>query len=612
MRGIIFLTVFLTPLFFLSDLFYPFIFPKSLFIQGVALILGTLFVAEKILDKGDAQRSVPKNVVFLSFAVFLFFFLISALQGVVPRLSLWGSMDHGIGFVFMLCLFVFSAVTSTVFKSREDWYELFSVSVLSGIIFSIGSLLAQTGTKFSKLLSLTKAGEFTLGNSSYSGIFLVFIFFISLGLVFSAPRKSQRVLGYVGLITVFFNPIITNLLIQAADTPFGLIGLAKTSAYSLFLGLGIFMLYIIYRKIPHASWRKIFIGFWIAAASLGLILAFLYRGQVAKIITDTAGPNRLIFWDIALKAFQERPVLGWGDDTYHLAYTKYFNPVIVSPGYSPEYFVDRAHNIYFDQLASGGIIGILSLIFLYGVLFYGLIKKAIKEDQDKIGFMYASLFAGFVAFLIQGLMIFQVVIGWFVIAILISFAANFCFTDKNIFKNSMEIRSKGVKNGVLASVIIAFLFLFNFLILKPAAISKDLAGYSVLPYPERLAAYDRLQSAYMGNITEIGNAFSPYNLKLRAALDKGLDENEVKLMKDEALKINALLENASREEEYLDMRLLMNSVGFYSILVITSEGAERQGYYDRGMFYVNKMFENSPGNPIAGMSKTVIDQALGR
>jgi hypothetical protein len=54
----------------------------------------------------------------------------------------------------------------------------------------------------------------------------------------------------------------------------------------------------------------------------------------------------------------------------------------------------------------------------------------------------------------------------------------------------------------------------------------------------------------------------------------------------------------------------MSSVGFYSILTGLSPVEERQMYYDQGMFFVNKMTEISDKNPIATLSKSVLDVAL--
>jgi len=608
MKYTILFTVFITPLFFITSFFYPFVFTKSLLLESATLVLAILFLIKSIWNKDGEEITVSRNLVFASFLIYLFFIIVSALHGLVPELSFWGSMDHGTGIVFIVSLFIFSIITSSVFNKIEDWYELFSVLVFSGIIFSIGSLMAQTGTKFTKLLSLTTSGEFTLGNSSYSGIFLVFVFFISLGLALSAPKKSQKILGYAGLIIAFFNPIVTGFIILTPGTP-PLLGLARSSAIALYVGLGIFVLYAIYRKISSVKWKKIFLGFWLAFAAIGIISIFVFQTQVKQEIAKTAGPNRIIFWDIAVKAFKERPILGWGDDTYHLIYTKYFNPVITSPGYSPEYWVDRSHNIYFDRLASGGIMGILSLFLLYGVLFYGLLKKAIKEDKDKVGFMYASLFVAFITFLLGGVMIFQVVIGWFLVALLISFTANFCFKNTKFFKGNLSIKSRGGREFALTALIVVFSFLFYFLIIGPASISRDLANFSIMPYQERMAVYDRLGDAYMGNTTEFGNAFYPYQAKILRILSGGIRIDNVEPLKSEMLKIGALLESASKKEKYLDLRVLVSSVGVNSILAVISDGAEKEQYHNAGMFYINKMIENSTENPIINASKEVLDSA---
>ncbi len=81
-------------------------------------------------------------------------------------------------------------------------------------------------------------------------------------------------------------------------------------------------------------------------------------------------------------------------------------------------------------------------------------------------------------------------------------------------------------------------------------------------------------------------------------------------MINEIKEINIVLENGLKRQNYMDMKLLMTSVGFHSILAGMVPMKERQSYYDKGMFYVNKMTEISDKNPVIILSKSVLDVAL--
>ena len=469
-RKIIFSTIFILPFFILQNTFYPMVFSKSLFFEGATLIIAIIWIIDRLYKK--EKNTIPKNIVFLVFGIYILLLLVSGFNSFVPSLSFWGSMDHGTGVVFMLSLFLFSIITSTIFKKIEDWYQLFTVFVTSGILFTLGSLLSQFGVKFSSILNLDSLSGFLVGNSSWVGIFMVFVFFISLGLVFSSKIKSQKIIGIVGMITSFFDPTLTGFIIQPLGAPFGFIGLARAGSYSLFIGIGLFVFYLFFRKIESTKWRKIFIGSFIILSIIGIISAStVLREPIKQFVFEKAGGNRLVFWDIAKEGFKEKPIIGWGTDSYQYVYAKYFDPIVLTEGYAPEYWVDRAHNIYFDELVSGGITSFVLLMLVYGIILFGLVRNAII-DRGKEGFFYMALFCAMVSFLIQGLMIFQINIGWFIISIFIAFVANFGFkdrstiqidTDESSKKNNKKIQNKNnnIKNFISGSTVIVFCILFK-------------------------------------------------------------------------------------------------------------------------------------------------------
>lgn len=614
-KRIVLISVFLLPFVILPLSFYGVVFSKSLFIEGVTLIVGVLWVIGKLF--GKIKEKIPKNIVFLIFGIYVLVLLISGFNGVLPVLSFWSSFDQGTGVVFILCLFVFSLIVSSVFKKIEDWYKLFAVFVCSGIIFTLGSFLSEIGVKFSKVLTLNTQNGFFIGNSSWAGIYLTFVFFISLGLIFSS-KKSQKIIGILGALTAFFNPTLTGLVTQFPGMEFGFIGLAKTASYSVFIGIGFFVLYLFFRKISSIKWRKIFIGSVISILLIGVIsISFIGLSSIRTLIAEKAGPNRLVFWDIAFQGFKEKPILGWGGDTYQFVYGKYFNPIILTDGYAREYWVDRSHSIYFDELVTGGILGFVSLISLYGVILFGFIRKAIKE-REKEGILYMALFSGMVSFLVQGFMLFQTITGWFIIAIILAFVANFCFKDKS--KIEAEINKNNKKNNkdeksfnVIMSflVVIIFSFLFNYLIIQPYRIDSGMGKFPAMLSTQRLEFLKKLDNAYVGNTVDLGNLFAPYHIKIREFIKKGgLKDDEKQLMINEIKNIVIVLENGLKRQSYKDMKSLMSSVGFYSILTGMSPVEERQTYYDQGMFYVNKMTEISDKNPVIILSKKVLGSAL--
>lgn len=595
------------------------VFSKSLFLEGATLVIGALWVIGKLFGKEQEKEKIPKNIVFLVFGIYVIFLLISGFYSLVPGLSFWGSLDHGTGVIFMLSLFLFSLIVSSVFKTIEDWYKLLTVFVVSGIFFNLGTFLSMVGVNFSKIYNLNALSGFLIGNSSWTGVYLGFVFFIGLGVALSSESKGQKVIGFLGLLTAFFNPSLTGFIIQAPGASFGYIGLAKTASYAMIVGGALFALYLIFRKINSTKLQKAFIGTFLGISVLGIILAStVFWGPIKQIVSEKAGPNRFVFWDISISAMKEKPILGWGGDSYQFVYAKYFNPIVLTPGYAPEYWVDRAHNIYFDELVSGGITGFLLLMLLYGILLFGLIKQALRL-RERDGLLYMALFCGVVVFLIQGLMLFQINIGWFIIALLLAFVANFSFQDRNININNLSNDKSNKKNrnrnnalgGSLAIIaVIIFGILFYYLIIKPYKVARGLAEFPTLNYEKRLNFYNELDNAYLGNTTDLGNVFLPYHIRLRQILKNGLKDEEKKLMINEIKEINRILDNGLKRQNYKELKVLMGVTGFYSVIIALTDGQERQDYYEQSLFYVEKMKLASPLSPTPKISKALLDISL--
>lgn len=615
-KRITLISVFLLPFIIFTRGFYGAVFAKSIFIEGVTLIIATLWLLGKLYKKENS--TIPKNGVFIAFIFYILILVISCMNAVVPSLSFWSSFDQGTGVVFMLCMFVFSVVISAVFKTIEDWQSVFTSLSISGIVYSLGCLLADLGMKFSSYLDLKTQSGFTIGNSSWVGVYLTFVLFISLGLLLSAKNKTTKIIAIFAVIATYFNPNLSGFIAQYPGMHFGPIGLAQTASYSVIACVFLFILYLIFRNISSVKIRKIFIGIFLSISIASVIIvSTVGLSSVRNLIAEKAGPNRLVFWHIATEGFKEKPMLGWGGDSYQYIYAKYFDPVIIVQGFGVEYWVDRAHNVYIDELATGGILGFVGLISLYGFILFGLIRKAVL-DFTKDGFIYMALFLGMVSFMIQGLMLFQTVIGWVMISIIAAFVANFCYKDiitqsieegnKNKKKKNNE--DKGFTNFMAVIIVIVFAVLFTYIVVKPYKINRGLSEFSIMSYTKRLQFLKDIDNSYIGNTVDLGNAFSPYHLKLRKIISNGLNENEQKLMIKEVEDINTVLEHSLTRQHYMDMKLLMTSVGFYSILAGVAPDTDRQKYYDLGIENVAKMKNISDKNPIYKFSKGILDTSL--
>jgi hypothetical protein len=133
--------------------------------------------------------------------------------------------------------------------------------------------------------------------------------------------------------------------------------------------------------------------------------------------SDSTAQTRFWVWGEAWKGFLERPILGWGPENFSPVFDKFFNPQFYVPGANSETWFDRAHSIFFDYLAETGILGLLSYLAIFVTFCWEFVKKihksAIHNSQEDHRFTLNALkngllFALPVAYLVQGIAIFDV------------------------------------------------------------------------------------------------------------------------------------------------------------------------------------------------------------
>jgi len=151
---------------------------------------------------------------------------------------------------------------------------------------------------------------------------------------------------------------------------------------------------------------------------LALILlgGLLYLGRDTKLVSAVpmvssltriswrggTAETRLIAWEIAVKAFKERPIFGWGPENFYYAFNLFYNPKSLEHGFYETWF-DRSHNIFFDYLSMGGLLGLLSYLGLFAMIFWQLLKnrQQLRTSELAVTLMF------FCAYLLQNFFVFD-------------------------------------------------------------------------------------------------------------------------------------------------------------------------------------------------------------
>ncbi|TSA45162.1 O-antigen ligase domain-containing protein [bacterium] len=406
---------------------FPFIvgkyswFRTSVDLALVFFLLGLLFQ--------DRESSVIRRLseifrrpLVIAVTVFAAVFLLACFFGVDPAYSIWSGFERGEGGFQILHLWMFFMLAISLFNEDRDWRRLFGWVVISGVLSGAYGLLAGWGVKgFIGPLFSDSGFRFygSIGNPAYSAAFAIFLMFYVVYLLYTNYRNRLKSIGAVplylagiGFLAMFF----------AAATRGAFIGLV--------VAVLAFLAYFIY---SHISLRKYLL---IAGAAVIIVVGSLIFFQNTPFVESIPGSrifdisvtartfeDRAIMWGIAWNGFKERPLLGWGPENFIQVFDRHFdiNYFKANEGFGA--WFDRAHSIYFDYLAEIGALGLLSFLAVFMTFYWSLFKSVRTGTNKEPPFVNALLLGLSLAYLVQGLVLFDVLVIYINIFILLAFGA---------------------------------------------------------------------------------------------------------------------------------------------------------------------------------------------
>jgi len=458
-----------TPLILYSQFLSIFHFPKVIVFRSIVEIMLIFYVLLIIGNK--KYRPDWKNPLLIAVTIFTGLYILTSITGVNPYRSFWGTLERMGGVFTFIHYWVFFVILTSVFNNNandanrnandanrnanyannscaanKNWMKLLKFCVIAGFL----SILYAYGQLFD-------LGEFfvgwqhgrifgTQGNAALFAGYLIFILFLAAYLLFTEAhrekhRNTQKV--FYGLVIALGIPVLFLTAVRGSILSF--IG-------ALFL-LAIFIIFFhrdtqtisqykagdtqkhtdnqrksAYsseaRQNPRVSSAIKIIALALLVLLLALISVFwLCRNQswvqenrYLKRITDISletktVQTRLATWKSAWQGWQERFWLGWGPENFNVLFAKYFDPMHYE-GFGSEVVWDRAHNTFLDIGTTMGIVGLLSYLSIFIVLFFYLYKLIFNrsrrtqiatqnnaDDSTRRRFSYAVLGAMFIAYI---------------------------------------------------------------------------------------------------------------------------------------------------------------------------------------------------------------------
>ena len=391
--------IFIIPLlsFWIATPFYfPYITGRNFAFRILIEIALVLWTGLIVLDKEYRPRFTP---ILTAVLVFLGIVGLADLLGVNPYKSFWSNFERMEGYIAMLHFVAYFVMLTSVFREKRDWLILFNFFATSSVLIGFYGVLQKLGLKAS-----IQGGEAridgTIGNPTYLAAYLILTTAIVFILFFNSQKRWQK---YLYGSVIIFNFLI--LYFTASRGPVLGAGVALVLFSLLYL--------IVFKKdAGEKIGKRVALSILIAAVIVPSVFfairkqewvqSNLVLSRFASIsIFEKTVKSRFMIWGVSWKAFKERPILGWGQENYMQAFSKYYNPKL----FDQEPWFDRSHNIIFDWLIHAGILGLISYLSLFVLLFSGVIWAAGKNFINKKESLI--LIVAPVAYFIQNLFVFD-------------------------------------------------------------------------------------------------------------------------------------------------------------------------------------------------------------
>jgi O-antigen ligase/Tfp pilus assembly protein PilF len=478
----------------------PFVKIRALyfpFVSGKVYLFRTLVIAAFFFWTWLMLKQKPKNIfnnilvvsaiLFLLAQIFVSFFAVS------PALAFFSSIERQDGVIQYGFWMMYFLMLVSAFKTQKDWKIFFSVFIAAAFaICCYGWFNSASQDRLSGIF----------GNPSYLAAYLIFAIGFCL-VVFE--RK-------------FFNGWIQNapILLSAVFFAITLIYTQTRGAY-LGVGLAVFLFCLLSVLFLRKQNKKLAIYCAVILAS-GIILvsgiflakdtAFIKSHWLFSRITEVTSfwevgsiRERILNWQITLKAFAEKPLFGYGPENFMLASNKYYDFRI---GKGEPWF-DRAHNQPLEILATGGIVLFAFYLFFTASAFYVIFK--ISKSKKMLAFILSGIFT---AYIVQGLFLFDtlpIYLGLFPFFAFLVFLCRSDYPQNGAKESALTGKSKGilVLSGILC------IFLLSATVLKPY--TANAAALNFLAYSSQ--GYLKESELYAKKALAVKSSYTFWELRKR-------------------------------------------------------------------------------------------------
>ncbi len=500
-----------------SGLFFPFISGKNF---GFRVLVEIAFVAWAFLAIRFPEYRPRMSKLLLAYSIFIGVLFVADLFGVDPERSFLSNYERMEGFVTHLHLYLYFIMFTSVVRTAVEWDRMLKIFLSSNAVVLLWGYFQLLGSpsfivaKIAPPLAKAFSGKFpihmsgdrldsTIGNSAYFAIYTALFAFIAAILYLREQKKSWRkvyvAMVVLNLIALFYTGtrgtqlgLGLGLLVAVCAFVFSyakhkkivtlisvlpVLGIVsalfdKNLLNFLYQGATLYVIIVaacaVYvARADHDKEKKIAANILVFIAACALIFTLAKGSDFVKnspslsrlaniSVTDGTTLSRFTIWKMSYEGWKERPLLGYGQDNFGYIFARHFDPAM----YGQEPWFDRSHNVFFDWLVAGGILGLLSYLSLFAIALYLLLKvKGDLSPKEKV-----LLLGALVTYFIHNTLVFDNLTSYILFFMLLAFISMRTegHLHKPVHKNMSEYQA------VLEPVaVVLTLIVFWFAVYKP-------------------------------------------------------------------------------------------------------------------------------------------------
>lgn len=396
LKGVVFIGLFAIPfltLYVENDFFFPYITGKNFLFR---IIVEVVLASWIVLALYDVRYRPRFSWILGSFGILITVMLAASLQAEHVGTALWSNFERMDGYVTLAHVFAYFVVLGSMLTTPKAWsYFLHTTVVVAGIVALKGlSQLSVSGARI----------DSSLGNAAYMAVYMLFhIFFLFY--LFAQTKVTPYRFVYSLLIVLF---IFVLLQTGTRGTAIGLVtGSVAMVGYIALFGAR----FVQARKYALGALVAIVLlaGSFIAARDTSFIQSNPSLARVANIDLGNDLRIRSIIWGMSLEGIKEKPILGWGQGNFNYVFNEQYDPRL----YEQEQWFDRVHNIFFDWLIAGGVLGLVSYFSIFAALFYYLVIKPWRQPDNSMTVIERGILVGLiVGYVTHNLVVFDNIVSY--------------------------------------------------------------------------------------------------------------------------------------------------------------------------------------------------------